>query len=163
MRRVRGTEPWDPAALAAEGCWNRPRQSQPTRQTRTERIAARRREVRRRQVRTRLAVVVAVVIAAGAVTAKVVADRRGPQTLEAGLTPGSCRVDGSDRDSGPGRNHVASPTFRQSLPVPVAATAWHRRLLWDMAEVEKPPPHTATRARNACRTDHALPQIGGEA
>lgn len=181
---------------------------QPKRMTRSDRIAARRRDVRRRQLRTRGAVVVAVVIAAGAVTAKVVADRRSTQKLNAALTSGSCRVDDkSDRDSGTGRNHVTSPTFsvnppaggdhtaqaasageftsstlpsdgqivhalehgyvavwyrpdipsesldtlrevrdeferdvlllpRQSLPVPVAATAWHHRLLCDTAEVE---------------------------
>lgn len=179
-----------------------------TRPTRSERIAAQRREVRRRQLRTRTAVVIAAVIAVGAVTAKVVSDRRGSQKLEASLTSGSCRVDDrSDRDSGTGRNHVASPVFsvnppaggdhttqaasagdftsstppsdgqivhalehgyvavwyrpdipsssldtlrevrdefdrdvlllpRQSLPVPVAATAWHHRLLCDRAEVE---------------------------
>ena len=204
MGRSRGTRPRQQQKGGGTGPASQP----PTRLTRTERIAARRHEVRRRQLRIRVAVVVAVVIAAGAVTAKVVADRRGTQKLEAALTSGSCRVDGqSDRDSGTGRNHVASPEFsvnppaggdhtaqaasagdftsstppsegqivhalehgyvavwyrpdipggsvdtlratrdefdrdvllvpRESLPVPVAATAWHHRLLCDTPEVE---------------------------
>lgn len=203
MGRSRGTR----QRQQQKGGGTGPASQQPTRVTRTERIAARRREVRRRQLRIRVAVVVAVVIAAGALTAKVVADRRGTQKLDAALTSGSCRVDGkSDRDSGTGRNHVASPEFsvdppaggdhtlqaasageftstlpsdgqivhalehgyvavwyrpdipgnslealralrnefdrdvllapRQTLPVPVAATAWHHRLLCDRAEVE---------------------------
>lgn len=204
MGRSRGTR----QRQQQKGGGTGPASQQPARVTKTERIAARRREVRRRQLRVRVAVVGAVVVAAGAVTAKVVADRRGTQKLEAALTSGSCRVDGkSDRDSGTGRNHVASPTFsvdppaggdhtaqaasageftsstlpsdgqivhamehgyvavwyrpgipsdsldtlralrnefdrdvlllpRPTLPVPVAATAWHQRLLCDMAEAE---------------------------
>lgn len=204
MGRSRGTRPRQQQKGGGTGPAGQP----PTRLTKTERIAARRHEVRRRQLRNRVAVALAVVIAAGALTAKVVADRRGSQKLEAALTAGSCRVDGqSDRDSGTGRNHVASPEFsvnppaggdhttqaasagdftasslpsdgqivhalehgyvavwyrpdipsgpldtlrelrdefdrdvllvpRQSLPVTVAATAWHQRLLCDTAEVE---------------------------
>lgn len=204
MGRSRGTR----QRQQQKGGGTGPARQQPTRVTRAERIAARRREVRRRQLRTRVAVVVAAVVAVGAVTAKVVGDRRDTQKLEAALTSGSCRADDkSDRDTGTGRNHVTSPTFsvnppaggdhtaqaasageftsstvpsdgqivhalehgyvavwyrpdipagsldalralrdefdrdvllgpRQSLPVPVAATAWHHRLLCDTAEVE---------------------------
>ena len=148
------------------------------------------------------------VIGTGALGLNVLAQRRNDQRLDAALTSGSCRADGtSDRDSGTGRNHVTSPSFnvnppaggdhtvqaasageftatnvpadgpivhalehgyvtvwyrpdipgetleklrrlrndferdlllipRPSLPVAVAATAWHHRLLCDTAETE---------------------------
>lgn len=85
--------------------------------TREQRIADRRRAVRRRQRRNGLIVVVVVVVVIGAFGLKVVAQRRSNQRLEAALTAGSCRVDGrSDRDSGTGRNHVASPSFEVNPP-----------------------------------------------
>lgn len=88
-----------------------------TRLTRSQRRADRRRAVRRRQLRNRLIIVVVVVIGVGAIGFNVLAQRRSNQRLEASLTSGSCRVDGaSDRDSGTGRNHVASPSFKVDPP-----------------------------------------------
>jgi hypothetical protein len=64
-----------------------------------------------------VALVVVVVIGVGAVTAKVVADRRHSQRIEDAIASGSCRVDGkSDRDSGTGNNHVAAPEFSVNPP-----------------------------------------------
>lgn len=58
-----------------------------------------------------------VAIGAGALGWNRLGQRRSNQRLEAALTAGSCRVDGrSDRDSGTGRNHVASPTFEVYPP-----------------------------------------------
>jgi hypothetical protein len=88
-----------------------------TRVTREQRIAHRRRAVRRRQRRNSLIVVVAVVIGIGAFSLNFLSQRRSNQRLESALTAGSCRVDeASDRDSGTGRNHVASPSFEVNPP-----------------------------------------------
>ena len=85
--------------------------------TREQRIADRRRAVRRRERRNRFIVVVVAVIAIGAFGLNFLSQRRTNQRLESALTGGSCRVDAaSDRDSGSGRNHVASPSFKVNPP-----------------------------------------------
>lgn len=94
-----------------------PTSEQPTKLTKSERLAAKRREVRRRHLRTRVALGVIVVVGLGAGTTKVVADRRRSQRIKAAITSGSCRVDGrSDRDSGTGNNHVTSPELSVDPP-----------------------------------------------
>jgi len=106
-----------PRQRPKHGAGSTPAKEGSTRVTREQRIADRRRAVRRRQRRNSLIVVVVVVIGIGAFGLNFLSQRRSDQRLEGALTAGSCRVDGtSDRDSGTGRNHVASPSFEVNPP-----------------------------------------------
>jgi Protein of unknown function (DUF3105) len=101
------------AARAAAGTTT-PRQDTVRDQpTRAERSEAQRRARRHRALRNRVIVGGVVVLAAGGLVFNWASDWRQSQRLIASLEAGSCDF---DRDTDPGRDHVASPTFRVDPP-----------------------------------------------
>ncbi|HEX2273045.1 MAG TPA: DUF3105 domain-containing protein [Acidimicrobiales bacterium] len=97
--------------------------------TRAERLAAAQRARRRKALRTRAIVAGVVLLVVGVVVAVVVSNRTANEATISRLEAGSCEFDRrSDRDSGPGRNHVPNPTYSVNPPAggdhdPQAASA----------------------------------------
>ena len=85
--------------------------------TRAERLAAAERARRRRALRKRAMVAGVVLVLVGAVAALVLSNRKSSEETVSRLEAGSCQFDRrADSDSGPGRNHVASPTYEVDPP-----------------------------------------------
>lgn len=104
------------AARAAAGTTtSRPAtvRERPRQPTQAERFEAQRRARRRRALRTRFIVGAVAVLAAGGLLFNWASDRRQSQRLISSLEAGSCDF---DRDTDPGRDHIASPTFRVDPP-----------------------------------------------
>jgi hypothetical protein len=115
-----------PPAPAAKGQRPVKERSGPTR---AERLAAAQRARRRRTLRNRAMVAGAVLVVVGAIVAVVMNNRRSAEATIDRLEAGSCQFDRrSDRDDGPGRNHVPNPTYSVNPPAggnhdPQAASA----------------------------------------
>ncbi|HEX2043646.1 MAG TPA: DUF3105 domain-containing protein [Acidimicrobiales bacterium] len=85
--------------------------------TRAERLAAAQRARRRRTLRNRAMVAGVVLVVVGAIVAVVMSNRRSAEATIDRLEEGSCQFDRrSDRDDGPGRNHVPNPTYSVNPP-----------------------------------------------
>ena len=85
--------------------------------TRAERLAAAERARRRRKVRNRALVAGVVILVVGAIVAVVMNNRRASEETISRLEARSCEFDRrSDRDEGPGRNHVPNPTYSVNPP-----------------------------------------------
>ena len=97
--------------------------------TRAERLAAAQQARRRRKLRNRALVAGVVLVVVGAIVAVVMNNRRASEEAISRLEAGSCEFDRrSDRDDGPGRNHVPNPTYSVNPPAggnhdPQAASA----------------------------------------
>jgi hypothetical protein len=85
--------------------------------TRAERLAAAERARRRRALRNRAMVAGVVLLIIGAVVAVVLSNRKSSEETITRLEAGSCQFDReSDRDDGPGRNHVPNPAYSVNPP-----------------------------------------------